>query len=562
MRLDELGDLLADDAAVDDYVAGLPQVREIHGARMGIVEDNAAIAERNLAKEEEIKDLRQRIKALQDMHASHRRSLDQLLKAQQQELARFGGEHITGTLRELVTSSESMSELSAQSFLEGKLTEDEFIRAFKESRRVYHLRSAKHEAPVFDYDEIDDLEFENLLNTPGLAGPLHARPSSAVFWDSVASLFRLRPNTGLGLSSNAGSAASAASGLFGAGARAYAYGYEALATTAPALGSAGGGGGSLFGIHFGAGTPAAAHAAPAAASDRLDDLDDVLYGGHDEDSRLMTPEEINSITAAAAAARHLVGESVRSQHGFAHRPQAAVHSRPPEPVPPLSTDQDQIRQQPQQHRHHHAGSRSPSPASKYLTDDSGSTLTAGHGAVVTDPLNAAILFADSGPVTDWVGSPRRPASTASTRTRDTVHRERQLSYAADRDAAPAPGQITARPVAPLPLTTAVHLDPAAADARGTDQSAHGVHIHFAQTADDSGVEDDDGDALLDSGSAHHAHAMSATAIHHASGRPLSVGHVDNASAANEISDDGDEAFATPQQFDADLLRRLQSVAEQ
>nr|KAJ3422227.1 hypothetical protein HK105_000660 [Polyrhizophydium stewartii] len=371
--LDELGDLLADDAAVDDYVAGLPQVREIHGARMGIVEDNAAIAERNLAKEEEIKDLRQRIKALQDMHASHRRSLDQLLKAQQQELARFGGEHITGTLRELVTSSESMSELSAQSFLEGKLTEDEFIRAFKESRRVYHLRSAKHEAPVFDYDEIDDLEFENLLNTPGLAGPLHARPSSAVFWDSVASLFRLRPNTGLGLSSNAGSAASAASGLFGAGARAYAYGYEALATTAPALGSAGGGGGSLFGIHFGAGTPAAAHAAPAAASDRLDDLDDVLYGGHDEDSRLMTPEEINSITAAAAAARHL-----------------------------------------------------------YLTDDSGSTLTAGHGAVVTDPLNAAILFADS----------------------------------------------------------------------------------------------------------------------------------DNASAANEISDDGDEAFATPQQFDADLLRRLQSVAEQ
>ena len=49
-------------------------------------------------------------------------------------------------VRHLVAASDDMSELCAASFLEGKLTEDEFIKAFKESRKLYHIRNAKLEA--------------------------------------------------------------------------------------------------------------------------------------------------------------------------------------------------------------------------------------------------------------------------------------------------------------------------------------------------------------------------------------------------------------------------------
>ena len=50
---------------------------------------------------------------------------------------------MTEQLRQMVATSDDMTELCAASYLEGKLTEDEFIKAFKESRKLYHMRSAK-----------------------------------------------------------------------------------------------------------------------------------------------------------------------------------------------------------------------------------------------------------------------------------------------------------------------------------------------------------------------------------------------------------------------------------
>ena len=44
-----------------------------------------------------------------------------------------------------MASADDMSETCAAAFLEGKLGEEEFIKAFKESRRVYHLRMEKLE---------------------------------------------------------------------------------------------------------------------------------------------------------------------------------------------------------------------------------------------------------------------------------------------------------------------------------------------------------------------------------------------------------------------------------
>jgi hypothetical protein len=43
----------------------------------------------------------------------------------------------------MVATAEDMTELSATSYLEGKLTEEEFVKVFKESRKLYHTRNTK-----------------------------------------------------------------------------------------------------------------------------------------------------------------------------------------------------------------------------------------------------------------------------------------------------------------------------------------------------------------------------------------------------------------------------------
>jgi molybdopterin-biosynthesis enzyme MoeA-like protein len=50
---------------------------------------------------------------------------------------------VTEQLRQLVATSDDMTEICAASFLEGKLSEEAFIKAFKEARKLYHSRAVK-----------------------------------------------------------------------------------------------------------------------------------------------------------------------------------------------------------------------------------------------------------------------------------------------------------------------------------------------------------------------------------------------------------------------------------
>ncbi|KAJ3258202.1 hypothetical protein HK103_004020 [Boothiomyces macroporosus] len=149
---EEIEEILLDDNAFADYFYTLDQVKPIKQMQDDLLVNNAEIAstfcfilESNLSRKDQIEDLKKRIQALQNINAEHRKQLDQLLYEQQQELTRFGSEYLTEQLRQLVATSDDMTELSAASFLEGKLSEDEFIKAFKESRKLYHLRNAKLE---------------------------------------------------------------------------------------------------------------------------------------------------------------------------------------------------------------------------------------------------------------------------------------------------------------------------------------------------------------------------------------------------------------------------------
>ncbi|KAL5033160.1 hypothetical protein RTP6_001164 [Batrachochytrium dendrobatidis] len=84
--LEEINRLLEDDSSLEDFFLTISHVRDMKNVKHDLVKGNAEIAERTLSNEDEVQDLKRRIKALQELQASHRKTLDELLLAQQQEL--------------------------------------------------------------------------------------------------------------------------------------------------------------------------------------------------------------------------------------------------------------------------------------------------------------------------------------------------------------------------------------------------------------------------------------------------------------------------------------------
>ncbi|KAJ3040132.1 hypothetical protein HDV00_011456 [Rhizophlyctis rosea] len=127
--------------------------------------------------------------------------------------------------------------------------------------------------PTFDYDEIDDLEFDTLLNDPhlGYGHGIGGRPSSraGLMWHRFASLFRLNGRAGAG-----GPGGSGVGGLLG-GSGGVRGGYQAVpGFPPPQRGFQGPGRGDF-------------------------EDDDAFFGANDEDAELMDNDQINRITSLA-----------------------------------------------------------------------------------------------------------------------------------------------------------------------------------------------------------------------------------------------------------------------
>ncbi|TPX65877.1 hypothetical protein SpCBS45565_g04896 [Spizellomyces sp. 'palustris'] len=119
---------------------------------------------------------------------------------------------------------------------------------------------------TFDYDEIDDLEFENLLNNPhGPHGAFGSPRQNSAFWERLAALFRFRREGVVG----ADGVGRIVPGAFRAG------GYQAVPT----------------GVGFDE---------PVV---RNDDLEDDEFLRHEEDAELMSNEQIRRITSLAQSQR-------------------------------------------------------------------------------------------------------------------------------------------------------------------------------------------------------------------------------------------------------------------
>ncbi|KAI8853696.1 hypothetical protein BC829DRAFT_439801 [Chytridium lagenaria] len=125
----ELEELMNDEAAFDDFFPELPQVKEQQRARREFVAGNEALATKSV-KESTITQLRSE---LEDEHRIFRQE-----------------HYMTSRIRSAVTESEELSESIAQSFVLGKTAVEDFVRNYRETRKVYHQRAAKLERVTRD----------------------------------------------------------------------------------------------------------------------------------------------------------------------------------------------------------------------------------------------------------------------------------------------------------------------------------------------------------------------------------------------------------------------------
>ncbi|KAK5823011.1 hypothetical protein F5H01DRAFT_362707 [Linnemannia elongata] len=106
---------------------------------------NDNVSRRNLALEAEMLELQKSTAEGHKVSNELQKSLEEKLQQQQDALWRFRPETLQSKLRSAASESEELSESIAQSFLEGKLDQEGFIRQYRDLRKVYHLRTMKHE---------------------------------------------------------------------------------------------------------------------------------------------------------------------------------------------------------------------------------------------------------------------------------------------------------------------------------------------------------------------------------------------------------------------------------
>ncbi|KAJ3112065.1 hypothetical protein HDU96_004990 [Phlyctochytrium bullatum] len=150
MSLSELEELMRDDAAFEDFFMHLPQVQEQQRARSEFIAGNEALAKHNLSFEPALAQLRSELVQEQSNFKAEREQFDVNYRAFQDLMMRFEPDYLISRLRAAVTESEELSESLSQSFLGGKADVEDFIKNYRETRKVYHSRAARLERVVRD----------------------------------------------------------------------------------------------------------------------------------------------------------------------------------------------------------------------------------------------------------------------------------------------------------------------------------------------------------------------------------------------------------------------------
>ncbi|CAG8457318.1 17411_t:CDS:2 [Racocetra persica] len=142
---EDLEDLLSNDIFFESFFESIEQIHNTIAVQNEMRMGNETIAKETLLQENELNQLRQSVQEQENSLLDLNSTLQEKLNLQQNALQRFSPSVLSTKLKAGVQQSDELSEQMANSFLSGELETDQFIKHFREIRKVFHLRNAKVE---------------------------------------------------------------------------------------------------------------------------------------------------------------------------------------------------------------------------------------------------------------------------------------------------------------------------------------------------------------------------------------------------------------------------------
>ncbi|KAI8380285.1 hypothetical protein BD560DRAFT_387692 [Blakeslea trispora] len=142
---EDVEELLQNETAFEIFFNSLDAVKNLKNFQEDLRNANEQLAHKHLSREDQVIKARSEVEALFNQFHLSKLEFDQKEKLQQEAYNRFSSATVLTRLKASVYESDELSESVAQSFLDGNLDNDSFVKQFNEFRKVYHLRASKLE---------------------------------------------------------------------------------------------------------------------------------------------------------------------------------------------------------------------------------------------------------------------------------------------------------------------------------------------------------------------------------------------------------------------------------
>ncbi|ORX57011.1 hypothetical protein DM01DRAFT_1334561 [Hesseltinella vesiculosa] len=142
---EEINELLSNDRAFEIFFHSLDRVQNMKTVKEELCNGNENLARKNLSYEEELIRLRSQVTSMNKEYQELRSKVSEKERQQQDAFNRFSSSTIMTRLKAGVNESDDLSESVAQSFLDGSLDHESFVKQFRDLRKVYHLRASNLE---------------------------------------------------------------------------------------------------------------------------------------------------------------------------------------------------------------------------------------------------------------------------------------------------------------------------------------------------------------------------------------------------------------------------------
>ncbi|KAI8985295.1 hypothetical protein BDB01DRAFT_789614 [Pilobolus umbonatus] len=152
LSVEDLEEMLSNETAFEIFFHSLDRVKNLKAFQEDLRNGNETLAHKNLSREDQLIKLRTEIQGLDSDYNLLKLEFEEKERQQQEAFNRFSVATVLTRLKASVYESDELSESVAQSFLDGNLDHDTFVKQFREFRKVYHLRASKLERAQKDND--------------------------------------------------------------------------------------------------------------------------------------------------------------------------------------------------------------------------------------------------------------------------------------------------------------------------------------------------------------------------------------------------------------------------